>query len=154
MGAYRSPSDIQYLPQHHFIPEYLTVKRVLNDFEVDFTKLTENFPEFSNHYKTKLINLSSGQKRIVEIFVILTSPSKFCLLDEPFSQVMPIHVETIKQIIRRESTGKGIIITDHLYEHILELCHEIYVINNGKTHLTKNQTDIETLGYAKINKPK
>ncbi len=45
---------------------------------------------------------------------------------------MPKHVSTIKRLINDEKSNKGIIITDHLYEHIIEICDEIYVITNGK----------------------
>ena len=68
------------------------------------------------------------------------------MLDEPFSQVMPVHVDTIKKLILREKKNKGIIITDHLYKHIIEICDNLYVINNGKTYLTKSIQDLETLG--------
>ena len=92
MGSNRSPKDIRYLPQHNFVPNFLTVKSLFRDFEVDFSDLTSNFPEFEKDYKSKLVTLSSGQRRIIEIFVILTSSTKFCILDEPFSQVMPIWI--------------------------------------------------------------
>ena len=66
-------------------------------------------------------------------------------------QVMPLHIETIKNLILREKINKGIIITDHLYKYIIDICDNLYVISNGKTYLTKSIQDIETLGYAKIN---
>ena len=69
------------------------------------------------------------------------------MLDEPFSKAMPIHVDTIKSIISEEKKNKGIIITDHLYEHIMDICDEIYVIANGKTYLTIDKNDIIKLGY-------
>jgi len=73
------------------------------------------------------------------------------MLDEPFSHVMPVHIETIKNLILREKQKKGIIITDHLYKYIIDICDDLYVIRNGKTHLTKDVQDIEILGYAKAN---
>ena len=72
------------------------------------------------------------------------------MLDEPFSQIMPIHVDTIKKLIKREKEKKGIIITDHMYKDIIDICDNLYVINNGKTYLTKNIKDLEILGYARI----
>ena len=69
------------------------------------------------------------------------------MLDEPFSQVMPVHVDRIKKIIKHEKKNKGIIITDHLYEHIIDICDKIYVIANGKTYLTKDRDDLIKFGY-------
>ena len=141
---------MRYLPQGRFLLNSLTIKRIFSDFELDFDDLIYSFPEFEKFFKSKLINLSGGERRIIEIYVILVSQTKFCMLDEPFSHVMPIHIDSIKKIILREKENKGIIITDHMYKHILDICDDLYVINDGKTYLTKNIRDIETLGYARV----
>lgn len=152
LGSNRTPKDLRYLPQKRFIPSSLTVKRIFNDFKLDFEDLIDNFPELEKFYKSKLINLSGGERRIIEIYTILASRTKFCMLDEPFSQIMPIHVNSIKKLILREKENKGIIITNHMFKHIIDICDDLYVINNGKTYLTKSIEDIETLGYARLNK--
>lgn len=146
--TYRSPKDLRFLPQTEFIPRSLTVKRVFSDFELNFDDFVAYFSEFEKFYQSKLKHLSTGERRIIEIYTILVSQSKFCMLDEPFSQVMPIHVDTIKKLIVREKQHKGIIITDHMYRHIIDICDDLYVINNGKTCLTKSIEDLETLGYV------
>ena len=147
--SYRSPKDIMFLPQKGFIPNSLTIKRVFNDFRLDFGDLVGYFPEFDKHYKSKLINLSGGERRIIEIYAILVSETKFCMLDEPFSQVMPVHAETMKKIILREKANKGIIMTDHMYKYIIDLSDDLYIINKGKTCLTKSIEDLEKLGYTR-----
>lgn len=146
----RFSKDMRYLPQGGFLLNSLTIKRIFSDFELDFDDLIYSFPEFEKFFKSKLNNLSGGERRIIEIYVILVSQTKFCMLDEPFSHVMPIHIDSIKKIILREKENKGIIITDHMYKHILDICDDLYVINDGKTYLTKNIRDIETLGYARV----
>ncbi len=146
----RISNDMKYLPQGGFIPNSLTIKRIFSDFQLDFEDLIYSFPEFKKFFKSKLINLSGGERRVVEIYAIVVSKTKFCMLDEPFSHVMPIHVDSIKKIISREKKNKGIIITDHMYKHIIDICDDLYVINNGTTYLTKNIRDIETLGYARV----
>ena len=149
---YRYPEDIRYLPQGKFIPKFLTLKRIFKNFELDFSDFINEFPGFEILYNSKFRNISGGEQRILEIYTILASKTRFCMLDEPFSQIMPLHVETMKKLILREKENKGIIITDHLYKHIVDICDILYVINNGKTYLTKSIQDIETLGYARINK--
>ncbi|MDA3944978.1 MAG: ATP-binding cassette domain-containing protein [Bacteroidetes bacterium] len=150
LGNHRNASDIRYLPQGRFMPKMLSLKRIFNDFELDFMDFTTEFPGFEKFYKAKLSALSGGEQRIVEIYAILASKTKFCMLDEPFSQVMPVHVETIKNLILREKKKKGILITDHLYKYIIDICDELYVLSNGKTYLTNDIRDIEALGYTKI----
>lgn len=147
----RSPKDLRYLPQKRFVPNSLTIERIFNDFKLDFADLIYNFPELEKFYKSKLINLSGGERRIIEIYTILVSQTKFSMLDEPFSLVMPIHIDSIKKLILREKENKGIIITDHMYQHIIDICDDLYVINNEKTYLTRSIEDLETLGYARLN---
>ena len=148
--SYRSPKDLRYLPQTEFIPKSMTIKRVFSDFNLDFNDLVLFFPELEKFHTSKLVNLSGGERRIIEIYTILASKTKFCMLDEPFSQIMPVHAETIMKLILREKANKGIIITDHMYKYIIDICDDLYIINDGKTYLTKSLEDIETLGYARI----
>lgn len=150
INTYRSPKDLRYLPQTRFVPNSLTIKRIFNDFKLDFDDLITYFPEFEKFHKSKLSNLSVGERRIIEIYIILVSQTKFCMLDEPFSQVMPIHVDTIKKIILREKENKGIILTDHMYKHIVDICDNLYVISDGKTYLTSSINDLETQGYTRV----
>lgn len=147
LSSARLPQDIRYLPQFSFIPKSLSLKRIFKDFNLDFLEFVEEFPEFGKFYNSKLKKLSGGEQRIVEIYIILMSETKFCMLDEPFSQVMPLHIDAIKSLIVKARITKGIIITDHLYEHIIDICDDVYVINDGKTYLTNSVEDIENLGY-------
>lgn len=148
--SYRSPKELRYLPQKRFVPNSLTIKRIFNDFKLDFADLICNFPELEKFYKSKLVHLSGGERRIIEIYSILVSQTKFCMLDEPFSQVMPVHVDSIKKLILREKENKGVIITDHMYQHIIDICDDLYVLNNGETYLTKSIDDLQRLGYARV----
>ena len=109
-----SPKDLRYLPQKRFVPNSLTIKRIFSDFDLDFADLIVNFPELEKFHTSKLTNLSGGERRIIEIYTILVSQTKFCMLDEPFSQVMPIHIDSIKKLILREKENKGIIIFIYL----------------------------------------
>lgn len=148
LNSSRSTNDIMYLPQFSFIPKSLTLNRIFNDYKLDFSEFINEFPEFEKYYISKLKKLSGGEQRIVEIYLIISSKTKFCLLDEPFTHVMPLHVDSIKNLILREKKNKGIIITDHLYRHIIDICDDLYVINDGKTYLINSIQDLETLGYV------
>jgi len=149
-GYARKPQDLMYLPQFDFIPKFLTLKRIFKDFKLDFKVFTKQFPEFEKYYKSKIGVLSGGESRLIEIYLIVSSKTKFCLLDEPFSYVMPLHIERIKRLIKKENSKKGILVTDHMYEHIIDICDDIYLIKDGKTHLIDQLEEIELHGYAKI----
>ena len=149
--GYRNPEVMRYLPQFNFIPGNLKIKQIFCDFQLDFSLLIEYFPEFEKFYYSRIKALSGGERRIIEIYSILASKTKFCMLDEPFSHVMPVHVDVIKNIIKKEKINKGIIITDHLYKHIIDVCDDLYLITNGKTYLIKDKADLINLGYINNN---
>jgi ABC-type multidrug transport system ATPase subunit len=145
--SYRNPADFRYLPQFSFTPKSLTIKRIFKDFNLDFNSFIIDFPEFKKYYRSRFGKLSGGEQRLVEVYVILKSKTKVCMLDEPFSQIMPVHVESIKKIMSSERKHKGFIVTDHLYKHVTEICNDLYVISHGKTYLTHGVEELKRLGY-------
>lgn len=148
--AYKQPNLLRYLPQLNFIPKSLSLKRVFRDFELDYSVFGKIFPEFVSKYTTVVGNLSGGENRLVELYVILKSRSLFAILDEPFTHLNPIQIDKVKELLQEEKKYKGLLITDHMYQHIVDVCDNLYILSNGKTHLTKNREDIETLGYARL----
>lgn len=148
--AFKRPDLLLYLPQFNFIPKSLSLKRVFQDFALDYQLFSERFPEFASKYKSQVGRLSGGGQRLVELYVIVKVQSRFAMLDEPFTHLSPLQIEKVKELLLEAKTNKGLLITDHIYRHVLEICDDLYVLSNGKTHLTKSFTDIETLGYAKF----
>jgi ABC-type lipopolysaccharide export system ATPase subunit len=146
----RQPDLLKHLPQFNFIPKSLSLRRVFRDYQIDFSCFEKDFPELGVKCDSLIKNLSGGQIRIIELYIILRSKTKFVILDEPFTHIMPVHVEQIKKIINEEKMNKGIIITDHVYQHVLDLSDYLYVLVNGKTYLAKDISDVERLGYCKF----
>lgn len=148
-SPFKNPELLRYLPQFNFIPGNFSLKRVFSDFDMDFSLFEQRFPEFKNKYNSRIKTLSGGQRRLTEIYMILKSPGHFAILDEPFSQLSPILIESIKELIQSEKAHKGLIITDHMFRHILEISDDLYVLSNGKTHKTNSEQDLERLGYVR-----
>jgi lipopolysaccharide export system ATP-binding protein len=146
--AHGRPDLLLFLPQFDFFPANLTVSRVLDDFSLDFRELEKRFPEFSSRHRFKVKELSGGQSRFLQTYVILKAKSQFAILDEPFTHLMPLQIEKMVELILEEKPNKGLLITDHLYREIVDLSDELYVLADGKTHLIKELTAIEDLGYA------
>jgi ABC-type multidrug transport system ATPase subunit len=138
---------IGYLPQSNWLPLQLTAQLALNHFGIAPNKLIEDFPVFAEWMNLTVQKLSGGYRRILEIYLILNSEHQFILLDEPFSGLMPKHMEDIKRLIIQIKEQKGIIISDHLYRHILEIADETYLLNNGKTYPITSKEDLIFRGY-------
>lgn len=105
--AYKNPDVLTYLFQANFIPKQLSLKRVFADYGIDYTGFENSFPEFKSKYNSQIKSLSGGEKRLVEIYLVLKSSSKFALLDEPFSMLSPISVEIVKELIKDVRSTKA-----------------------------------------------
>ncbi|RZK03483.1 MAG: ATP-binding cassette domain-containing protein [Flavobacterium sp.] len=141
------PGVIRYLPQKTFIPKQLQIEQICKLFQVPMTTLTQDFPVFEKYHHQKLDSLSGGEIRLLEAAIILRSVVKFVILDEPFSHIMPLHVEKLKEIINIEKQTKGIIITDHMYKHIMDVSDDLYLVREGKTFKINTHDDLIKHGY-------
>lgn len=148
--AFKKPQLIRYLPQFRFLPPHIRVSAALLLFGLDVEALIGDFPEFSGRETLKTGHLSSGQVRLLESWLIVKSATQFVLLDEPFSYLMPIHVEKLKEIIHREKEKKGFLISDHQYRSVLEICDANYLLVEGKTHVVHNLEQLDALGYIHL----
>lgn len=149
INSYHYPPKIRYLPHHYFIPKHLSIERVFNDFDVSFAEFSEYFPEIKPYRFSKMKKLSGGMCRMVEIYVIIKSPSQFVLLDEPFSQISPIMINKLKLIIEEECFRKGFIITDHLYRHILNFSNSVYLLSKGRMKTILHFDELISNGYIR-----
>ena len=147
IGNYQKDKFISYLPQEIFIPSRLTVASSLDYYDLSPENLTDYFPDFKILLSNTVTSLSGGHLRLLESFLILKSPHPFCLLDEPFSGLMPLHIESIKNLIVQAKSTKGIILSDHLYRHTMEMADDIYLLSNGKTYLIKDREELVFRGY-------
>lgn len=83
--------------------------------------------------KSKAGSLSGGERRRLEIARCLVSDPKIILLDEPFTGIDPVTIDSIQSIIRKlRERGISILITDHQVRETLEITDRSYVIRAGK----------------------
>lgn len=148
--AFKRPDLLTYLPQFNFIPASLSLKRIFSDFDLEYKTFENMFPEFKAKYNSSIRSLSGGDRRLVEVYVIIKSRSKFSMLDEPFSHLMPLQIEKVIALLQNEKQTKGFFITDHLYQHVFGLCDSLFVLAEGKLHAAKNISDVESLGYIRL----
>ena len=138
-----------YLPQQNFIPPKMKLETCFQLFKVDVNGFLKDFPEFRSYRKAKMRELSGGQRRVIEIYICLNSEAKLILLDEPFSHLSPLYIEKIKNLIQELRKEKAIILTDHMYRHILDTSDELYLLKNGSTKLISNTSELEDYNYLK-----
>ncbi len=142
---------VKYLPQHSLIPQHLKLKKIFKLYKVDWKLFTESFENFRKYADHKIHELSGGEIRVAEIYLSLKSPSRLVLLDEPFSHVAPIYIEKLKEIIISEKQHKAIVMTDHLYRHIIEMADDLYLLKNGCSNLIIDPKELENHKYLSPN---
>ncbi|WP_034059006.1 ATP-binding cassette domain-containing protein [Lacinutrix jangbogonensis] len=148
----RSTTDckglISYLPQNHFLPNGIKIIKIINLFlEKKYRKKL-----LTNEFVLPLLDktsqeLSGGQRRIIEILLLIHSKAKFILLDEPFNGVGPILKDYIAECILEVKEHKGVIITDHDYENVLKLSDNITFLKEGYLREIKDRSQLLELGY-------
>jgi|TARA_B100001093_G_scaffold167521_1_gene160153 lipopolysaccharide export system ATP-binding protein len=98
----------------------LKTEEVLNDFDIESIAMQKGN------------QLSGGQRRRVEIARSISLNPKFIMLDEPFAGIDPIAIHEIKELIKKLSDkGLGILISDHNVKATMDICNEIFIINEG-----------------------
>ena len=140
-------SLVKYLPQHTLIPKNLSMKHIFKLYGVNWLDFVNLFDEFLHYETFKSKQLSGGQRRLIETYIVLKSDGKIVLLDEPFSHLAPLHIEKISNIINEEKQKKAIIITDHFYRNIIESSDDIYLLKNGTTKHIDNILELEDYKY-------
>jgi len=89
-------------------------------------------------------SLSHGDKRRLEIAIVLASKSEIVLLDEPMAGMSVENVPELVEIIRSLKTkhNKTILIVEHHMEVILGLADRIAVLNYGELLVCDTPTNV------------
>ena len=89
-------------------------------------------------------SLSHGDKRRLEIAIVLAQSSSVILLDEPMAGLSVENVPQLVEIIRSLVTqhNKTVLIVEHHMEVILDLADRIAVLNYGELLITGTPTEV------------
>jgi lipopolysaccharide export system ATP-binding protein len=83
--------------------------------------------------RSRALSLSGGERRRLEIARSLVSDPQVILLDEPFTGIDPVTIDSIQAIIRDlRDRGISVLITDHQVRETLEITDRSYVIRAGR----------------------
>lgn len=143
---------ISFLPQHSFLPKNVKVEKLIKLF-----CNPENFEKLRSLDLIKSIinetpnRLSGGEVRLLETLLIIYSSADFVLLDEPFHSLSPKVVSEIKDIIKEQSKYKGFIISGHLYQDVLDISDDIYLLSDAYLKPIKDLTVLKRLNYLPKN---
>ncbi len=144
-----SQQKIAYLPQEPFLPKNLKVKEVIPMFLEKGSRQDKLFyrEEIHKISERKINELSMGQLRYLELLLVSHLEHPFLMLDEPFSMVEPLYKDKIKELLLELKKDKGIILTDHYYNDVLEVSDKNLLLKKGKIIPVDNQDELIAHGY-------
>ncbi|SOD70412.1 ABC-2 type transport system ATP-binding protein [Jatrophihabitans sp. GAS493] len=80
-----------------------------------------------------LQSLSLGNQQRVQLAAALVHDPELLILDEPFSGLDPVGVDTMEQVLaERRATGVGVLFSSHQLELVERLCDRIIIITAGR----------------------
>lgn len=138
---------VKYLPQNLFMPRRMTLDEAFSLYGVDYDGLVSFDTKFHMYQHRTFMELSGGEARIAEMYLVLMSDAEFCILDEPFSNISPNCVEKMKDLIREQKKSRGIIVSDHLYQDILDVTDDLFLLRDGYTFPIRSREDLVRNGY-------
>ena len=142
-------NKVKYLPQDSYLPKDVSIYKIIRLFGKNLDeKKMRNDPLNSGFLQKTIRQLSGGEKRIVEILLMIYSKSPYILLDEPFNGVAPKNIKEIKSRIREQSKTKGIILTDHDYRNIVDVSTRILLLFDGGIKEMSNIDELKHWGYV------
>ncbi|MFK5981784.1 MAG: ATP-binding cassette domain-containing protein [Flavobacteriaceae bacterium] len=140
---------IAYLPQHSFLPRNSRVRDIVPIYFPSQEKQDCIFYDSQIALITskKVSELSIGQLRYFQVLLIGNLERDFLLFDEPFSMIDPLYKAKISELLIELQQHKGIIITDHYYEDVLNITSKNILLKDGISHSISSKEDLISSGY-------
>jgi ABC-2 type transport system ATP-binding protein len=88
--------------------------------------------------------LSHGNQQRVQLAAALVHSPDLLVLDEPFSGLDPIGVETMAGVLKeRAAAGAAVLFSSHQLDLVEDLCEEVAIIHKGKVVKAGNVDEIK-----------
>jgi len=142
---------IGYLPQHPFLPKNSKIRDIIPMYHNSEEKQDAVFYNQGvakiTHKKTG--ELSQGERKYFETVLLGHLDHPFLMLDEPFSMLEPLQTEAIKEFLLQIKKTKGLILTDHYYNDVLDITTQNLVIKEGQSFEIKGTDDLKKFEYLR-----
>lgn len=117
---------IAYLLQDSMRPPDVTVRTLVRSAGLSSPHVPDRL---SSSLPREVRTLSGGERRLLEVAIVLGLERDYVLLDEPFTGVEPLLIDAIGRRIEQAATnGTGILLTDHYHRHVTPLADDAYVL--------------------------
>jgi ABC-2 type transport system ATP-binding protein len=150
-----------YLPEEKGLYKKMTTSEILtyfgrlkgmgrHDAKTQGRKLLEEFG-LGEWMDQKCETLSKGMGQKVQVLGTLIHDPELVILDEPFSGLDPVNVETMRNLIlRMKREGRTVIFSTHIMEQAEQICDSIFLIHKGNKVLDGTLREVKTSGELGI----
>ena len=138
----RSKEGLGYLPQQRSVFNLSTYDNIFGICQLYFKDrekqkaITEKLLDEFNLQHLRSLNasvLSGGEVRRVILARLMINKPRIVLLDEPLAALDPQIIQDIqKYILKIQSSGTAILITDHNVRNLFDITDRSYVISEGQ----------------------
>ena len=153
----RSKEGLGYLPQQRTVFDMSVYDNIIGIAQISIKILkvkkaiTEKLLDEFNLQHLRTLNasvLSGGEIRRLMMARVMINKPKIVLLDEPLAALDPIVIQDIqKYIMKIQSTGTSILITDHNVKNLFDITDRSYVL--GEQTVIAEGTSRELLKSSK-----
>jgi ABC-2 type transport system ATP-binding protein len=89
-------------------------------------------------------SLSHGNQQRVQLAAALVHDPELLVLDEPFSGLDPIAVQTMSDVLREHAaSGKAVVFSSHQLDLVEDLCEQVTIINAGQVVVDGEVRDLK-----------
>ena len=152
-----SKKRVSYLPDADYLPDWMTVDRLVNmfrDFYGDFdeAKAREMLSALKISAGDRLKTLSKGTKEKVRLILAMSRKAELYLLDEPIGGVDPAARDYIlRTIIGNYNENAAVIFSTHLIYDIEQVLDEAVFLRGGQIMLHKSVDAIREEDGKSVN---
>ena len=153
----RSKEGLGYLPQQRTVFDMSVYDNIIGIAQISIKDtqsqkaITEKLLDEFNLQHLRTLNasvLSGGEIRRLMMARVMINKPKIVLLDEPLAALDPIVIQDIqKYIMKIQSTGTSILITDHNVKNLFDITDRSYVL--GEQTIIAEGTSRELLKSTK-----
>ena len=105
------------------------------------------------HYLDRLMgDLSKGMKQRLNLAGVLIHSPKILLLDEPTDGLDPNQKHEMRQLLKKISKNKSIIISTHALEEAEAICNRVVIISEGKIVADETPKKLAARAKGDMNK--
>lgn len=127
------------LSQLHFFGELQGLSQQSRDERI--IQLLDQL-EIGKYRETLMRELSLGNQQRAQIAVALMHAPCYLILDEPFSGLDPMGIESLLNILRAESArGVAILFSSHILAQVEEISDRVLVLSGGRIHSREHASE-------------